>query len=418
VLEKRIGFFATGVLIGGDRLTNLLNFYMAKSEDDVADTNPHDELSKVARGLTLSSKAYSDALSDLTRQTASLDAVSRAITKQLDIDRNLFGSTNAILEQINQIGAISPSLQSLVSANSSFTRMVERSSTSDTAFAKIFDDQKRIQDMINGIGLADSLTAAFARIDTTRMLSASLAAQAKLANLDNLSIGRLAGIDNAFSKAITINLGNLTRSYQSLFDAAATRESLAPHLPLITAYPPVEYYREIEVLETITVDEDSDQNGEESLTTAINDTLPSVDGQLAGFDERLCRLLVGARQSLHDDNPDRARHVTTSLRELFTQVLHALAPDEHILQWTTNKEFFDNNRPTRRARLLYICRSINCDPLTRFVEDDVRAALSFVDSLNSGAHVVESQLTTAQLGAIVSRMESLIMFLLQLRKNG
>ena len=82
-------------------------------------------------------------------------------------------------------------------------------------------------------------------------------------------------------------------------------------------------------------------------------------------------------------NPDRARHVTTSVRELFSQVLHGLAPDEEVRAWSSNEQHFQNRRPTRRARLLYICRHINSDPLTRFVEDDVQAALSFVEALNA-----------------------------------
>jgi hypothetical protein len=116
--------------------------------------------------------------------------------------------------------------------------------------------------------------------------------------------------------------------------------------------------------------------------------------------------------------PVMNRHVTTSVRELFTRVLHGLAPDDDVRQWTSSPELFHDNRPTRRARLLFICREINCDPLTHFVEDDVRAAISLVDSLNAGTHVVESKLTNLQLSSIVSRMESLLVFLLQLRNSG
>ena len=467
----------------------------------MADSNPNDELSKVARSLALSTNVYADALASISKQTASIDAISRAVTQQMNTKRTLLGSTDAILKQINRRNAISPSIQSIFSANSSLTRMADRISVADTAsmkvsedqkriqdmikrirltdsitasfaridttrmlsaslaasmkvsedqkriqdmikgarftdsitasFAqidttrmlsaslaasmKVSEDQKRIQDMIKGARFTDSITASFARIDTTRMLSASLAAQTKLASFDNLALGRIAGIDEAFSKALTINIGNLTRSYQALIDVAATRDSLAHRLPFITTYPPVEYYREIDVLETITVEEDANETATEPINNAINGTLPSVDDLLADFDGRLCQLLHGARQSLQNDNPDRARHVITSVRELFTQVLHALAPDDDIRRWTTSPELFHNNRPTRRARFLFICRNINCDPLSRFVEDDVRAALSFVDSLNSGTHVVESKLTLVQLGAIVSRIESYLVFLLQLR---
>ena len=162
-------------------------------------------------------------------------------------------------------------------------------------------------------------------------------------------------------------------------------------------------------------DEETEDDDELVITEALAESLPSADALLADFNEGLCHLLQGARDSLVSDNRDRARHVTTSVRELFTQVLHAIAPDDEIRTWSTNEQHFQNSRPTRRARLLYICRHINSDPLTRFIEDDVQAAISFVESLNAGTHVVESRLTGSQLQSIVSRMESLLVFLLQLR---
>ncbi len=175
----------------------------------------------------MSTNAYSDALVNIAKQTANFEAITRSITQQMDIEQKLFGSTDALLKQMRQLDTISPSIQSIVEANLSFTRMVERISVADTAYKRIFEDQIRIQNMIRGFGLSDSITAAFARIDTTRMLSASLVAQTKLFNLESLDLGRLAGLDQAFSKALSTNLGNLTRSYQSLIDVAATRDSLA-----------------------------------------------------------------------------------------------------------------------------------------------------------------------------------------------
>lgn len=381
-------------------------------------SNPYIELSKIAKSFSLSSSVYSDAISQLTRSAASFSAVNAALKKQIEVDRRLFGSTSAILDQVRQIGSISPNIQALTIANTNLTRMLESVSMKNSAFSRIFQDQQRLHDTIKGMALNDSLKLAFARIDTTRMFSASLVAQTKLAAFDRLSLGTLAGIDTALSKALTINLGNLTRSYQSLLDAASTRESLLKHVPFITTYSPVEYYREIEVLQRITVEDDEAENEDEIvISEALSESVPSVDALLADFNDQLCRLLQGARDSLASNNPDRARHVTTSVRELFTQVLHALAPDDEIRAWSTNEQHFYNNRPTRHARLLYISRHINCDPLTRFVEDDVRAALSFVDALNAGTHVVESRLTESQLGSIISRMESLLVFLLQLRNT-
>ena len=74
----------------------------------------------------------------------------------------------------------------------------------------------------------------------------------------------------------------------------------------------------------------------------------------------------------------------------------------------------DVDRPTRRARLLYICRSIDCDALGVFLEQDTQSTLTLMNALNSGTHVVTSRLTSGQLKALVLRMESLLVFLLQI----
>ncbi len=378
-------------------------------------SNAYVELSKIAKNLSRSTRVYSDALLHLTRLRASSPALDAALLRQIEVDQRLLGSTNSILDQVRQTKSISSNIQSLTNANSHLTAILESVSIKDSALSRIFQDQQGLHATIEGLAINDSLPSAFARIDATRMLSASLLSQTKVATFDCLSLGTLAGVDTALCKALTTNFGHLTRSYQSLLDAASTRESLVKHVPFITTYSPVEYYREVEVLESITVeDQEAEDDDALVIAEALSESVPSLDDLLARFDDRLCPLLQGARDSLASDNPDRARHVTASVRELFTHVLHALAPDEQIRRWSTKEHHFCKNRPTRRARLLYICRHINCDPLTRFVEADVQAAMSLVDLLNAVTHGIESKLTPNQLAAIVSRIESLLVFLLQL----
>jgi hypothetical protein len=94
--------------------------------------------------------------------------------------------------------------------------------------------------------------------------------------------------------------------------------------------------------------------------------------------------------------------------------LHSLAKDQDIQRWTTDDSHYHNGRPTRRTRLLYVTRDINAEPFTEFVEADATAALLLVDALHSGTHQVSSSLSDDQLRAMVSRMESLLLFLLQL----
>lgn len=395
----------------------------------MAQQNSDDYLHNVARDLALSSNIQSEALKQLASQPSNLGSIAKSMAT-LDTNHQLLGDLGASLKKVQELNIISPAVQSLMAAKSSMARISDSFATIyhsyDAELKRVLDSQANIHRILQERGLlksavdatsaipSKSVIEALTQIDSTRMLSVSLAAQAKLATLDSCTIGQFAGFSDSFSRAIATNLGNFTCSYESLINTVVTSKALAERLSLIKTYAPVEYYREIEVVEAVTVEDDSGLD-DEPINEALTDSFLSADALLSAFDGRLLGLLHGARQALHSSNPDRARHVTTSVRELFTHVLHAMAPDEDVRQWATRDDFFHNNQPTRRARLLYVCRHIDCDPLSQFVQDDVKAALSFINSLHSGAHTIESELTTAQLDAIIVRMESLLVFLLQLR---
>ena len=369
------------------------------------------DLEEGAKAMAVSANLYSVALCSMERTMLS-ESIARAITRDMDIERISSNFTDAIINDVRRLNAVSSNIQSLMPITSGMARLTESMSAADHVL-KAFEDQKRQEDMIGRFGAIDSISALIARMDLPRILSAQFAAEPRFSNF---VLGQIAGIDRGFREVLTSNFERMTQSYQSLMDSVAAYDSPLGGFPLIAACPQVEYYREVSVLESLTVREQGNVTNASLIDSAINETLPTIDNLLADLDGRLCKLLHGARLALQSNNPDRARHVTTSIRELFTSMFHILAPDDDVRKWTTSPELFDkNNRPTRRARLLFICRNINSDPLSQFVEDDVRAALSFVECLNAGTHCVVSKLTTAQLELIVLRAESLLRFLLQLR---
>ena len=298
-----------------------------------------------------------------------------------------------------------------------------------SSLARVFAEseafaQRASADRLAMESLAKTLTESV-KVSSLARVFAESEAFAQRASADRLAMESLAKTLTESVKVsslarvalLTTNFGNLTRSYQSLLETASTHESLFKHVPFITTYAPVEYNREVEVLNSISVEDDDGL----VISEVISKSVPSVDAVLANFDDRYCPLLQGARSAAISDisdNPDRERHVATSLRELSTRVLHALAPDDCIRQWSADKRHFFNKRPTRRARLQYIHRHINADPLTRFVDDDVEAALSLLDLLQEGTHGVEPRFTESQLRFFVLRIESLLVFLIQLRNTG
>lgn len=136
---------------------------------------------------------------------------------------------------------------------------------------------------------------------------------------------------------------------------------------------------------------------------------------LQNLDPALATPYVGAREALWGRNPDRVRHILSSLRELWNHLLRRIAPDEHVLAWVPNdkKELLHKGRPTRKARVLYVCRNLNHEPLAEFVDHDTRALVKLVEFFDH-VHELESELTDEQLRALLLRTDSWLTYILQI----
>lgn len=364
------------------------------------------QLDKISRDMARSLSMYNDIASQLQKSTSGFTSLQDSLNKQLALDRSLFSATSSALSQARLAALTTSNFRDLTLANQRLTELVSNASISNSALSKVFAEHNALQASLKAIAAHSSVTDLLSSLDTTRLLHTSLHSQFRLLDLESRSFGRMIGASNTLANDLTATFSKLTRSYRDVVECLPS--ILETHVPFIAKYSSIEYSVEMDVLERISADEDEEFEVE---------GLPSVDDELASFDDRLLILINGARESLRSDNPDRARHVTTSVRELCTCILHGLAPDDDIRKWSDDDNHFHNNRPTRRARLLYICRKFSCDPLTKFVEDDVRAALTLIDSLNAGTHVVQTKLTEFQLEAIVYRMEALALFLLKISRG-
>ena len=131
------------------------------------------------------------------------------------------------------------------------------------------------------------------------------------------------------------------------------------------------------------------------------------------------RMYRGAVTALSDNNPDRSRHVLTSLRELWNHLIRRLAPQEEVLEWVADQHdrqnYLHNGRPTRRAKLGYILKSLGADPLRRFVEADTKAMLALYE-LYDRLHGLDTGLNDEQLIAITLKTESYLVFILRVRE--
>ena len=116
----------------------------------------------------------------------------------------------------------------------------------------------------------------------------------------------------------------------------------------------------------------------------------------------------GAHMAATSNNPDKIRHAMISLRELFTHVIHTLAPDADVKRWTTDPRRFHQGRPTRETRLLYICSPVAAGPLSDFVVTDVQSILALAKLFQHGTHAIEPTLSPVQMRLIFRRLEGVL----------
>ena len=84
-----------------------------------------------------------------------------------------------------------------------------------------------------------------------------------------------------------------------------------------------------------------------------------------------------------------------------------------MLNVINQKDLLYGGKPTRRARVLYVCRELNNDPLTDFLMHDTQALVKMIELFNR-VHELETTLTDEQLRAILLRTDSWLMYILQI----
>jgi len=153
--------------------------------------------------------------------------------------------------------------------------------------------------------------------------------------------------------------------------------------------------------------------------SVIRDELTEVVDLLSSVNPSLAGAYRGAREAFSGSNTDRKRHVLASLREMWGHLLREIAPDEKVVPWTSGKgvELLHEGKPTRKARVLYVCREINHGPLTEFVNADTGALVKLVELFNR-VHELEPGISDAQLSALMLRTDSWLKFIVQISREG
>lgn len=248
----------------------------------------------------------------------------------------------------------------------------------------------------------------------------SLLAQTALAQLDLESIGGALQIDDSLRNIARDRFVEFADSYNDLFRSyEAPANSVLAVTPVLLELPTNEFFASVDVL-GVSAGRDIENEGDkfDSDRRSVRREIAAETGDrlqalLIDLDPGLVRMREGAIQALISNNQDRVRHFTVSYRELLTQVLHKLSPDEEVRTWSTSPKDYADERPTRDARLRFITRGINHGPLTDLFKKDIAATVAVFNVFNGGTHAVTSGHTEAQLLALKTKAEVTLLFLLE-----
>ncbi|MES2652623.1 MAG: hypothetical protein V4663_12845 [Bacteroidota bacterium] len=110
---------------------------------------------------------------------------------------------------------------------------------------------------------------------------------------------------------------------------------------------------------------------------------------LAAINSQYETIWKGAIMAWYSKNPDKVRQSSSSIRQIFLDIFNTLAPKSQVMAWSMDSSLYlENGQPTHKAKLLYICRSINDKKL---VNENVRNITAHLYLLNSCTHRLDSK---------------------------
>ena len=260
-------------------------------------------------------------------------------------------------------------------------------------------------------------SAKLALCDTSLRLSAT---ERLMAGIDFEAIRSRFQIEMPVISGLESSIAHVAASYGNLAESLREISDITRLPAFVLPGATREIYTTSFALETLRPWDERDEDEAETEIQLVAEAELETSGCIAllqQVDPGLARPYIGARDALYGNNADRARHILSSLRELWNHLLRRLAPDDLVAAWipgvSNQKDLLHDGKPTRRARVLYVCRELNNEPLTDFLMHDTRALVKLIELFNR-VHELETALTDEQLRAILIRTDSWLMYILQI----
>ena len=331
--------------------------------------------------------------------------------QQLEISHAL--EMSGAMVRIQEIGNANKHLQELIKQTSATSRITESLAASHQSW---LDTIKPLQHDFSHLSQLQA-SAKLALCDTSLRLAAT---ERLMAGIDFEAIRDRYQIEMPVIAGLESSIAHVAASYGSLAESLREISDITRLPAFVLPGATREIYTTSFVLETLRPWNERDEDQAETEIQVVAETEVETSGCIAllqQLDPGLARPYIGARDALYGNNADRARHILSSLRELWNHLLRRLAPDDLVSAWipgmSNQKDLLHDGKPTRRARVLYVCRELNNDPLTDFLMHDTRALVKLIELFNR-VHELETALTDEQLRAIVLKTDSWLMYILQI----
>jgi hypothetical protein len=309
-------------------------------------------------------------------------------------------------------------LESVFKANEQWQRIADEAARSLSRIADLSEFHNSWQRAIEPLRLETEHLNAMRALSVNETALRISAAERLFAGIDFDAIQRALAVPVLDEKLLR-SISGMSSSFERLAVSLPTLPDISRLPEFVVPSASRELLLHGYALETLHDDEDS-----KTLDVTVIEQVDIARGEvteglvlLEQVDRRLAKAYIGARAALDSDNPDRVRHVLVSLRELWGHLLRLLAPDPDVLAWATDASFLHEGKPTRRARVLYICRFIEHPPFSDFSAETAQALMEMIAFFNR-LHDIDPQLTDERLEALILRTDSLLTYILRIWKEG
>ena len=347
-------------------------------------------------------------LSVIEQMERTLEPIRR---QHLEISRAL--EMSGAMARIQEIVSANQHWQDLIKQATATSRIAESLSAAHQSW---LDTIKPIQHDFSHISQLQA-SAKLALCDTSLRLAAT---ERLMGGIDFEAIRGRFQIEMPVIAGLESSIAHVAASYGGLAESIREISDITRLPAFVLPGATREIYTTSFAIETLRPWDERDEDEAETEIQLVAEAELETSGCIAllqQVDPVLARPYIGARDALYGNNADRARHILSSLRELWNHLLRRLAPDDLVAAWipgvSNQKDLLHEGKPTRRARVLYVCRELNNDPLTDFLVHDTRALVKMIDLFNR-VHELETALTDEQLRAILLRTDSWLMYILQI----